>query len=80
MYGNSQIIQKKHCKIHIQPDLAPNDFFVLLNVKQKIRRKLFSSPQESAEAYENHVLKTLTSEWRKCFGIHFEHLQKCVKP
>ena len=38
------------------PDLAPNDFSLFPHIKQKMRGQRFSSPEDTAGVFKNHVL------------------------
>ena len=60
------------------PDLAPNDFFLFPNVKNKLRGQRFSSAEEAVDAFKNHVLEVFEAEWKKCFDKWFERMQKCI--
>ena len=43
--------------------------------RKKMRGQRFSSPEDAAEAFKNHVLKVFRSEWKKCWRI----LSKTIK-
>lgn len=60
------------------PDLAPNDFYLFPQVKNKLRGQRFSTPQEAVNAFKNHVLEIPTSEWKNCYANWFNRMQKCV--
>lgn len=60
------------------PDLAPNDFFLFPNIKNKLRGQRFSTPEEAVDAFKNHVLEVPQSEWKKCFENWFQRMEKCV--
>ena len=60
------------------PDLAPNDFFLFPKIKDKLRGKRFSSPEEAVEAFKSHVLELSISDWQKCFENWFERMHKCI--
>ena len=49
------------------PGLAQNDFFLFPYVKNKMRSQLFSTPEETVDAFRMHVLEIPQSEWEKCF-------------
>ena len=44
------------------PDLAQNEFFLFLYVKNKIRGQGFSTPEEAVEAFRMHVLEISQSD------------------
>ncbi|XP_025163255.1 histone-lysine N-methyltransferase SETMAR-like [Harpegnathos saltator] len=60
------------------PDLAPNDFFLFLQIKNKLRGHRFSTPEEAVDAFKMYVLEVPQSEWKKCFENWFKRLQKCI--
>lgn len=60
------------------PDLAPNDFFLFPNIKDKLRGQRFTSAEEAVEAFKNHVLEVSHAEWKKCFEKWFDRMQKCM--
>ena len=60
------------------PDLAPNDFFLFPNVKNKMRDQSFSTPEEAVDERGIHVLEIPRSEWQKCFDNWFKGMQKCM--
>ncbi|GBP54882.1 Histone-lysine N-methyltransferase SETMAR [Eumeta japonica] len=39
------------------PDLVPDDFYLLLSVKNKLRDQHFSSREEAVDAFKMHVLE-----------------------
>lgn len=49
------------------PDLAPNDFFLFPDIKNKLRGQRFSTPEEAVEAFKMYVLELSVSVWKKCF-------------
>ncbi|GBP31649.1 hypothetical protein EVAR_84095_1 [Eumeta japonica] len=49
------------------PDLAPNDFYPLPSVKNKLRGYCYSSREEVVDAFKMHVLEIPQSEWKKCY-------------
>ena len=57
------------------PDLAPNDFFLLSYVKNKMRVQRFSTPEGAVDAFRMHVLEIPQSEWQKCFENWFKRMQ-----
>ncbi|GBP82202.1 Histone-lysine N-methyltransferase SETMAR [Eumeta japonica] len=59
------------------PDLAPNDFYLLPSVKNKLRGQTFSSHEEAVDALKMHVLEIPQSEWQKCYKIGFS-VCKCI--
>ncbi|EZA47878.1 Histone-lysine N-methyltransferase SETMAR [Ooceraea biroi] len=65
-----------HCLY--SPDLSPNDFFLLPNIKHKMRGERFVSPEAAVEAFRTLVSEITASEWKKCFENWFEHMQKCI--
>ena len=56
------------------PNLAPNDFFLFLYVKQ-IRGQHFSTPKEAVDAYRMHVLGIPQSELQRGFDNSFKRRQ-----
>ncbi|XP_025152513.1 histone-lysine N-methyltransferase SETMAR-like [Harpegnathos saltator] len=60
------------------PDLAPNDFFLFPQIKNKLRGQHFSTPEEAVDAFKMHVLEVPQSEWKKCFENWFKRMQKCI--
>ncbi|XP_025154440.1 histone-lysine N-methyltransferase SETMAR-like [Harpegnathos saltator] len=60
------------------PDLAPNDFFLFPQIKNKLRGQRFSTPEEAVDAFKMHVLEVPQSEWKKCFENWFKRMQKCI--
>ncbi|GBP77204.1 Mariner Mos1 transposase [Eumeta japonica] len=48
-------------------DLAPNEFYLLPSVKNKLRGQRFSSQEEAVDASKIHVLEIPQSEWKKCY-------------
>lgn len=60
------------------PDLAPNDFYLFPNIKNKLRGQRFSSREEAVDAFKTHVLDIPQSEWKKCFENWFHRMQKCI--
>ena len=62
------------------PNLAPNDFFLLFSqIRTKLRWHRFLSPEEDVDVFKNHVLEMFQAEWRKCYDILFERIQKSEK-
>ncbi|KAG4070573.1 hypothetical protein HA402_011960, partial [Bradysia odoriphaga] len=57
------------------PDLAPNDFFLFLTIKKKLRGQRFATPEDAVDAFKTHVLKILHSDWEKCFSDWFKRMQ-----
>ena len=51
------------------PDLAPNDFFLLPYVINKMRGQRFSTPEEAVDAFRMHVLEIPQSEWQSASAI-----------
>ncbi|KMQ86491.1 mariner transposase [Lasius niger] len=60
------------------PYLAPNDFFLFPNIKNKLRGQRFSTFEEAVDAFIMHVLEIPKSEWKKCFENWFTRMQKCI--
>lgn len=60
------------------PDLAPNDFYLFPNVKNKLRGQRFSTREDAVDAFKQHVLEIPQSEWKKCFKNWFHRMQKCI--
>ena len=68
------------CHPLYSPDLAPNDFFLLPYVKNKMRSQRFSTTEEAFDSFRMPVLKIPQSKWQKCkcltdglFLILFNH-------
>ncbi|GBP43665.1 hypothetical protein EVAR_30499_1 [Eumeta japonica] len=60
------------------PALAPNDFYLFPNVKNKLRGQRFSSRKEAIDAFKMHVLQIPQSEWKNCHKNWFQLMQKCI--
>lgn len=60
------------------PDLAPCDFYLFPKIKNQLRGKRFSSPDEAVEEYEKHVSEVTTEEWHKSFQNWFDRMKKCI--
>lgn len=60
------------------PDLAPNDFFLFLQIKNKLRGQRFPVSEEVVDAFKLHVLEVPQSQWKKCFENWFRPTQKCI--
>ena len=54
-----------HCPY--SPDLLPNDFFLFLNIKKKMRDERFESSEAAVETFRTLISEVTTSEWKKCF-------------
>jgi len=50
-------------------DLPPNDFFLFPHIMGKMRGRRFLSPEDAAEAFENHVLKCLNRSGKSASTI-----------
>lgn len=61
------------------PDLAPNDFFLFPRIKDKMRGKRFTSPEEAVEAFKFHVSELSSADWSKCFEWWFNRMHKCIE-
>ena len=59
-------------------DLAPNNYFLFPNIKNKLRGQRFSTPEEVVAAFKMHVLEIPQSEWLKCCDNWFKRMQKCI--
>ena len=60
------------------PDLAPNDFFLFPNVKNKLRGQRFSLAEDAVDAFKNHIMEVSQEDWKNCFDKWFERMQKCI--
>ena len=60
------------------PDLVPNDFYLFLYVKNKMRGQRFSTPEEAVAAFRMYVLEIPQSECQKCFDNWFKNACKSV--
>ena len=60
------------------PDLAPNDFFLFPNIKNKLRGQQFSSAEEAVDAFKNNIKEVSQEDWKNCFDKWFERMQKCI--
>lgn len=60
------------------PDLAPNDFFLFPNVKNKLRGQRFSSAEDAVDTFKNHIMEVSQEDWKNCFDKWFERMQKCI--
>lgn len=61
------------------PDLAPCDFFLFPNAKQKLRGQRFPNPEAAVAAYREVVSEISTSEWHLCFEKWFKRMKKCIE-
>ena len=61
-----------HCPY--SPDLSPYDFFLFLNIKNKMCGEQFESP----ETFRTLISEVTALEWKKCFENQFERMQKCI--
>lgn len=59
------------------PDLSPSDFYLLTNIKMKLRGQPFSTTDVD-EAYRTLVSEVSTSEWHKYFENWFSRMNKCI--
>ena len=59
-------------------DLTPNDFFLFLSLKNKMRGQRLSTPEVAVVAFRMHVLKILQSEWQTGFDNWFKRMQTCM--
>ena len=46
------------------PDLAPNDFFLFPNIKNKLRGQRFSSAKEAVDAFKNYIKEVSQEDWK----------------
>lgn len=60
-------------------DLAPNDFFLFLKTKDRMRRTYFNRPEKAIQKFENQLNLILNETWRSCFTKCFEETIKCIK-
>lgn len=60
------------------PDLAPNDFYLFPNIKNKLRGQRFSTAEDAVDAFKQHVMEVPQAEWQKCFKNWFTRMQKCI--
>ena len=60
------------------PDLAPNDFFLLPYVKNKMRGQRFSITEEAVDAFRMHVAYIPQSEWQKRFDNWLKRMQAFI--
>lgn len=58
--------------------LSSFDFFLFRHIKNKIRGKGFSSPEEAVKAFKSPLLEVPHSEWKKCFEDWSHQMQKCI--
>ncbi|CAH2018787.1 unnamed protein product [Acanthoscelides obtectus] len=59
------------------PDLSPNDFFTVPEIKNRLRGQRLS-PEEAVDAFKNAVLDLPANEWNKCFENWFKRMQMCI--
>lgn len=60
------------------PDLAPNDFFLIPEVKKHLRGKRYDSPEAAVTAM-NQILDDMPKElFVKCFDDWFFRMHKCI--
>lgn len=58
-------------------DLTPSNFFLLPEIKNKLRDQRFSTLKEAIDEFKSHVLEISQSECKKCFE-RFKCFRKCV--
>ena len=61
------------------PDLAPCDYFLFPSVKNRMRGKRFSSPEEAVVVYESELMGLEENVWQECFQKWFERMRKCIQ-
>lgn len=61
------------------PDLAPCDFFLFPNVKNRMRGHRFPSPEDAVAAYTEELSAMSEIEWRGCFQKWFQRMQRCIE-
>lgn len=62
------------------PHLAPCDFYLLPNIKNKWLSQRFSTDEDLVEGYNTLVLEITISEWHKCFDIWFGQVESVLHP
>ncbi|CAH2011084.1 unnamed protein product [Acanthoscelides obtectus] len=60
------------------PDLSPNGFFTVPEIKNRLCGQRFQSPEEAVDALKNAVSDLPANEWNKCFENWFERMQMCT--
>ena len=58
--------------------MAPNVYFLLSYVKNKMKSQRFSTPEETVDTFRMHVLEIPQTEWEKCFDNWFKHMQRSI--
>lgn len=61
------------------PDLAPCDFFLFPNIKDKLRGIRFNTAEEAVEAYRKLLSEVPSEDWKICFKKWLERMDKCVQ-
>ena len=61
------------------PDLAPCDFILFPNVKNRMRRHRFPSSEDDVAAYNEELSAMSENEWRVCFQKWFQRVQRCIE-
>lgn len=61
------------------PDLAPCDYFLFPTIKNRMRGRRFSTPEEAVAAYEHELTALEENEWKECFQKWFTRMQKCIE-
>ena len=61
------------------PDLAPCDFFLFPNVKEKIRGIRFDSPEEARLAFQEALWTLPEDRWYNCFDSWFHRMKLCIE-
>lgn len=60
------------------PDLAPNDFFLIPELKKHLRGKRYDSPNLAVEAM-NQILECMPKDqFLNCFNDWFSRMRKCI--
>ena len=61
------------------PDLAPCDFFLFPNVKNRMRGHRFPSPEDAVAAYNEELSVMSVNEWRGCFQKWYQRMQRSIE-
>ena len=61
------------------PDLAPCDFFLFPNVKEKIRGIRFDSPEGARLAFQEAIWTLPEDRWHNCFDSWFHCMKLCIE-
>ena len=61
------------------PDLAPCYFLLFPNVKNRMRRQQFPSPDDAVAAYNEKLSAMSENKWLSCFQKWFQRMQRYIE-